>query len=83
MEKRILEKVAVIEITLLKGDVVPNHVVSSEVLACVVKGEVEFSVGEEKFVKHEGEFMHIMPNIEHDLSGITDSIVNVVRIGGK
>lgn len=65
------------QLTLKKGAVVEKHAHSNEQFTCILKGALEFSLGEDqasKVVVSQGEVLHIPANLPHSALALADTI---------
>lgn len=66
-----------IRIDLQKGKVMKEHKTPYAILVHVLKGNIDFSVGEEKHALVEGDILTLAGDIVHELAATEDSIVRL------
>lgn len=59
------ENIMMVEVSLKKGAVLPNHSHFHEQVTYIVKGSLEFEVDGEKRIMKAGDSIYIGPNVEH------------------
>lgn len=53
------------------------HKTSFPITVMVLKGSIDFGVGDERYALHEGDIVALEGNVVHDLAALEDSIVRL------
>ncbi len=73
------EKLNVKAVGLKKGQIMSKHKAGLKSLLIVLKGKIEFVIGEEKFVLNELDTYEIPVNVEHEIRAVKQSIFSLTQ----
>ena len=67
-------RVMLAHVYLKRGALVPMHRHESEQMTYVLQGALRMHVGEVEFTVHEGEVLHVPPNVSHQAEALDDTL---------
>jgi len=69
------EKVALVQVFLAKGAIIPKHQHESEEMGCPLEGSARVELEGKEVDIYKGEVMHIPGNVPHSVTALEDSLI--------
>ncbi|WP_051331134.1 cupin domain-containing protein [Aneurinibacillus terranovensis] len=73
----------VMNLQIKAGEKVARHHTPCDAIVVIIKGKVLFTGGDEQVDVKPGMFLHLDPGEEHELEGVEDASLLVVKVGGN